>query len=694
MGVVEADREGVGLLASSRRTKLRRDPGLSVFSQDEIELLCMHSLLADTDERIFFKDREGRFLLVSAGVLATYGQQCKLEDLIGTKDSDFFTGPHAEAALADEQRVMETGEPMLAKVERETFHDRPDAWAHTTKRPLRDDDGNVIGTWGIARDITAQIEAERALSKSRDHLQASERMDRVLFEQNPQPTFIYDRSTLRFVAVNDAAREIYGYTREELLTLAITDLMPAEDVTEYLTSLQPASGNTGLGFRSAQARRHRKKDGTIVDVEVTSNDVSIDGRACRIASTQDVTERNRAAAELVVARDEAVEASNTKSAFLANISHEIRTPMNGVLGMAELLLDSDLDEDQRALAGQITSSGELMVALINDILDISKIEAGQVEMEVADFPLREMIERLCAVSRLQAEAKGLKFDLEIDDEVPQEARGDGRRLRQVLLNLVANAVKFTSTGTVAVVVHASTPPRSTADVVVRVEVTDTGIGIDPTALDRMFEPFTQADASTTRNYGGTGLGLAIARELIELMGGTVGANSNPGTGSTFWIELPLAATGQPSDPATTPLATAHLWSTSAPLVLVAEDNPVNQIVAVRTLERCGCRVDVVSDGRQALEVLATRHYDAVLMDCQMPEMDGYQATIELRRRENGERHTPIIAMTAHAMHGAAETCRRAGMDDYISKPIRRQQLIEALQRWLPQPTDTTPSQRP
>jgi CheY-like chemotaxis protein len=222
-------------------------------------------------------------------------------------------------------------------------------------------------------------------------------------------------------------------------------------------------------------------------------------------------------------------------------------------------------------------------------------------------------------------------------------------------------------------------------------VADTGIGIEPEALDRMFEPFTQADVSTTRNYGGTGLGLAIARELIELMGGTIGAESESGHGSTFWFELafsaPVAPDRRPPRPESLSVDARPLWLT-APLLLVAEDNAVNQIIAVAALERCGCRVEVVNDGRKALEALSTRSYDAVLMDCQMPEMDGYEATAELRRRESGDRHTPVIAMTAHAMAGDRENCLEAGMDDYISKPMRRQQLIDTLQRWIPQHTDT------
>jgi CheY-like chemotaxis protein len=268
-------------------------------------------------------------------------------------------------------------------------------------------------------------------------------------------------------------------------------------------------------------------------------------------------------------------------------------------------------------------------------------------------------------------------------------------LRQILLNLVSNAVKFTSEGKVTV--RATMRRSRGSDAVLRVEVSDTGIGIEPSIMDQMFEPFTQADASTTRHYGGTGLGLAISRELAELLGGTIGADSKPDVGSTFWLELPLSApetthrdAKEPSQPGISEQAS---WSTP-PLVLVAEDNVVNQIVAARTLERCGCHADVVADGREALEALAARHYDAVLMDCQMPVMDGYEATTDLRRREGDAEHTPVIAMTAHAMNGAIEKCMAAGMDDYIAKPMRRAQLIDILRAWIPPQDDPAGTNEP
>jgi PAS domain S-box-containing protein len=649
---------------------------LSDLPEGEIKRLCIDNLLASSEDVLFFKDRESRFLLVSAGWHAAARHGLRPEEAIGRRDSDFFNKLQAGEALADERRVMETGESMVAKVEGEAFDDgRPAEWASTTKLPLRDDRGNIVGTWGIARDITAQVEAEQAL-------RASELQYRSLFEHNPQPMFAYDRDTLQIIAGSNTAVRAYGYTGDEFLAMTINDLVPAEDVVGVDRSQYDGSAS------GVQQWRHRYKDGTVIDVEVTGDDVVLDGRPCRIALCLNVTERNRVAAELAAARDAAVEASNMKSAFLANISHEIRTPMNGVIGMTELLLDGGLDDDERFLAEQVAQSGELLLELINDILDISKIEAGQLEIELTEFPLRRTIQHACALAAPRAQEKGLELDVEIDEALPEQVLGDGHRLRQVILNVVCNAVKFTSEGKVAL--HATAKPRDDDGTIVRIEVVDTGIGIEPSKLEQIFEPFTQADVSTTRKYGGTGLGLAIARELTELMGGTIGVDSEPGVGATFWIELPLpaavAVNGQPSNVTGVSGTAIPEWLT-APLVLVAEDNLVNQIVAVRTLERCGCQAEVASDGMQALEMLSKHHYDGVLMDCQMPVMDGYQATTELRRRENGGHHTPVIAMTAHAMADAAEKCLAAGMDDYISKPLRRAELTDTLHRWIPAQTD-------
>ena len=382
------------------------------------------------------------------------------------------------------------------------------------------------------------------------------------------------------------------------------------------------------------------------------------------------------------ARDDAVEASNMKSAFLRNVSHEIRTPMNGVMGMNELLLGTELDSEQRAYAEQVEQSGEHMLAIINDILDISKIETGHLELDVAEFDLHELIERACVPAGIEARAKGVQLELQIDPLAPRRVRGDGSRVRQVLINLVGNAVKFTAQGSVAVRVRRR---PGAGDDAVLLEIVDSGIGVDPGRLEQMFEPFVQADVSTTREYGGNGLGLAIAKELVELMGGTIGADSEPGRGSMFWFELALpevTVNVVPNGRERVVHLSERRGDPDAALVLVVEDSPVNRLVAMHVLERCGYRAHVVNDGREALQALSSQRYDAVLMDCQMPDIDGYEATRELRRREDGGRRTPVIAMTAHAMIGDRERCLEAGMDDYIAKPVRSQLLAEVLGRWI------------
>ncbi|HXR14549.1 MAG TPA: ATP-binding protein, partial [Solirubrobacteraceae bacterium] len=505
---------------------LEQGPRPDPLPREELESVCLQNLLASRHERVFFKDADGHFLLVSAGFTAHLAAGSTQEAVVGKTDFDLFSGPHAAAALADEQRVMATGEPLIDKVERETFTDRDDGWVSTTKMALHDRRGAIVGSWGISRDITAQVGAEQLLEANRELLDATERQHRVLFERNPQPVFVYDRHTLEILAVSNAAVTSYGYTREELLSMSILDVRPAGDHVAFLEHLESRQRQ----IESEVALwRHEYKDGTVIDVEITSEDLVHEGRECRIALCHNVTERNRAAAELAVARDEAVEASNLKSAFLANMSHEIRTPMNGVIGMAELLLDTELTPEQRSFAEQVARSGEQMLTLINDILDVSKIEAGQLELDVADFDLHETVEQTCAVAGLKADATGIKLEVTIDAATPRLVRGDARRLHQVLLNLVANAVKFTAAGAVTVSVSAA-PRAGDGETLVRIAVSDTGIGIDPAILTKIFDPFTQADASTTRIYGGTGLGLAIVRELVELMGGTIGCQSDPGVG--------------------------------------------------------------------------------------------------------------------------------------------------------------------
>jgi len=674
--------------------------------------------------------------------------------------------------------------------------------------PITGERGEIINFIAIKQDITERKQAEEEVLRQKQYFE-------TLVKASPVAVVILDLER-KIVDCNDAFENLFGYSRAEVIGENLDDLIVQED--EYTTATQYTS-TVGDGESIHLITQRQRKDGSLVDVELFAMPVEVGGeKAALFALYHDIS-------ELVKARQEAESAAQAKADFLANMSHEIRTPLNAVIGMTGLLLDTPLNSEQREYAQTVRTSGDGLLSIINDILDFSKIEAGKLELEKQPFRIREVIESSLDLVASNASKKGLELAYLIEGDTPEAIVGDVTRVRQVLVNLLGNAVKFTEEG--EIVVRAEGSKRNDDRYDVHFSVRDTGIGIPEKRVGSLFESFSQVDASTTRKYGGTGLGLAISKQLVEMMGGDIGVYSEVGKGSVFhfnipavsapisqkidlrqaqgvlqnkrvlivddnatnrlilirqtkswglepraassgkealeWInqgqefefaildmqmpemdgvmlaseirkqrspeEFPLilfsslggleniskeiefsARLSKPIKPSllfdaivnvmshhleAPPEITAKQADTSFdqlmgerhPLhILLAEDNLVNQKVALRILEKLGYRADVAANGLEVLDALNRQHYDVVLMDIQMPEMDGVEATGQIIDKHPPDERPRIVAMTAHALEGDRDRYLNAGMDDYVSKPVRVQELIKALQRTQPHGT--------
>ncbi len=701
-------------------------------------------------------DAEGQYTFVSQVVEGVLGYAPK--ELVGRMHFyDLHPEGGREAFKAAAFEVFARKEPFEGVVNLARTKSGETCWISTNGIPLLTPDGTLRGYRGSDTDISARKQAEEALKANERKLANAVDMAKLGYWELDIASGTFTFSDSFYAIFRTTAEEVGGYQ------MSIADyarrFVHPDDALMVGEETRKALETDDAAYNHYVEHRMLYADGSVGHIAVRFFVVKdCTGKTVKTYGVnQDITDRKRAEQEILETNRqleaamsranemamEAQAANIAKSEFLANMSHEIRTPMNGLIGMTCLLLETGLTEDQRRYAGIVKTSGELLMTLLNDILDFSKIEAGKIEIEAGDFDLETMVKVVGALLGPRAREKGVGFSCVLDPGVPRWLRGDAMRVRQVLVNLVGNAVKFTRQGEVEVRVgrgggenkqdSISTVqyPRGGEGrtenqeeentVILRFSVRDTGIGISEEKRSLLFQRFTQVDASATRQFGGTGLGLAISKQLVELMGGRIGVDSCVGLGSTFWFELPFVPVEGPVPQAmrTSKPAEVKAGDDDGVRLLLVEDNEINQAVALSILKQMGLRADVANNGREAVEAVAQCVYDLVLMDVQMPVMNGVEATKTIRERErererekkgkeekNGmvdcrkdggtvssQRSSgaasqspafarlPIVAMTAHAMAGDMEKCLAAGMDDYIAKPLTREALRGAIGKW-------------
>ncbi len=657
-------------------------------------------LLTFGNDAVLRLDADGRILEANDRAVEMYGYA--LSEFLQMNVRE-LRSPEQRATVGDDMQraAAEDG------IRMESVHLRRDGTSFAvdiSARPVTVD--GRLQFQDIIRDISLRREAEIAVREGEERLRS------ITLAAKDAIVMLDDQGLVTFW--NRAAEELFGYRADEMLGRDLHTIVVPERVRPQHRAAFPLWQKTGRGgaVNKTVELEAIGKDMKELAIEVSLSSLKVRDRWNAIAIIRDVSARNQANLALREAKDAAEAASArlevtnaeleravrtaqemtvraeaagaAKGEFLANMSHEIRTPMNGIIGMTGLLLDTPLGSDQREYAEIVRSSAHALLSIVNDVLDFSKIEAGRLDLDAVGFDLADTIQDTIKMFALQAREKGLQLTCLVDAKVPTSLRGDPGRLRQVLLNLIGNAVKFTAAGEVAVRVGLDVLDHERATL--RFSVRDTGIGIPPGRITSLFQSFSQVDSSITRKFGGTGLGLAISKRLVDLMGGQIGVDSATPDGSTFWFttvfELQTGTRAvhprPPSDPRS---LVVHQGRQRR--ALVADDNAVNQKLAVRLLEHLGFTADTAANGLEALRALDTAPYDLVLMDVQMPEMDGFGATRAIRQRETETgSHIPVIAMTAGALKGDRERCIEAGMDGYVSKPIERIALARAIEESL------------
>lgn len=613
-------------------------------------------ILEAVPEAIFFLDHDNRILFLNPVAQQLVGQT---RDVIGLGFHDLigcFTSGESEVAQCPFTRMVNTGELVVIPSH---FWDREDGTQFELSLSFwpRTQQGVPVGGMVVVRDLTDAMEIQRDVQRAAR-----------LAEDAPNPIVEFD-ATGAILYANTGMLNLMAQCG--LLEAGIEVMFPAD---------LPAMLQECLTTNSALMRvEHVVADRVIAWSFFPLEELKL-VRAYGLDITSDVALRR--------AKEAAEESTRAKGIFLATMSHELRTPMNGVLGCTQLLKDTSLTDQQRELIETMHRSADALLTLVNDILDFSKIEAGKMTLEVANVNLRSLICDVTTLTEGLASKKDLTVSVQIDPDVPEEFRGDPIRLRQILFNLVGNAIKFTERGRVTVSVSLKQGPTEGSDsVVLQWRIQDTGIGMTPEQQARLFQAYAQADASTTRKFGGTGLGLMICHQLVQLMGGAITVESSIGQGSTFGYTTNLlpAIHRDASASSLGPDQRSVGEQVGSLRVLVADDNEINQVVACKFLQKLGCHVEIARTGREAVEAITRTVYNVVLMDCEMPEMDGYEATREVRRREEGTpSHLPIMALTGHASDEDAQKCHQAGMDKVMTKPLTLPILRASLQELLQQ----------